>query len=87
MGVRRARLAATERDATLADLGALDIRTDPETEAHAWSDTLRLAEQFGLTLYDASYLELAQRRAIPLATLDQALRAAAESCRVRLLGL
>lgn len=86
MGVRRARLDAAERDATLADLATLDIRTDPETDTHAWSDTVRLAERFGLTVYDASYLELAQRRALPLASLDQELREAADACGVPLLG-
>ena len=86
MGVRRARLDAAERDATLADLAVLDIRTDPETDTYAWSGTVRLAERFGLTVYDASYLELAQRRALPLASLDQELREAANACGVALLG-
>ncbi len=86
MGVRRARLDAAERDATLADLATLDIRTDAETDTHAWSGTVRLAERFGLTVYDASYLELAQRRALPLASLDHELREAANACGVPLLG-
>ncbi|HSG46523.1 MAG TPA: type II toxin-antitoxin system VapC family toxin [Longimicrobiales bacterium] len=33
----------------------------------------------GLSAYDASYLDLAMRYGIPLATLDQRLRAAAEA--------
>ena len=86
MGVRRARLDAAERDATLADLATLDIRTDPETDTYAWSGTVRLAERFGLTVYDASYLELARRRALPLASLDQELCEAASACDVPLLG-
>ena len=86
MGVRRKRLAAAERDATLVDLATLDIRTDPETDAYAWSSTIRLAERFGLTVYDACYLELAQRHALPLASLDQELREAANACGVALLG-
>jgi predicted nucleic acid-binding protein len=45
-----------------------------------------LAEGCGLTLYDAAYLELAQRLNLPLATLDQELRAAAASLGVTLLG-
>ena len=40
MGVRRKRLAAAERDAMLADLAALDIRTDPDTDLYAWSGTI-----------------------------------------------
>jgi len=42
-------------------------------------DTLALADRFRLTLYDAAYLELAQRRALPLATLDFDLRKAGEA--------
>jgi predicted nucleic acid-binding protein len=37
--------------------------------------------------YDAAYLELAQRRALPLATLDAELRAAGKAEGLRLLGL
>ena len=44
--------------------------------ALAWSKTLALAESFGLSVYDAAYLELALRRGLPLATLDSALRVA-----------
>jgi predicted nucleic acid-binding protein len=56
------------------------------THGYAWSTTLRLAERFALTLYDAAYLELAQRRSLPLATLDRDLRAAALAVNIELLG-
>jgi predicted nucleic acid-binding protein len=49
------------------------------TGGHAWSDTLHLADHFRLSLYDVAYLELAQRRMLPLATLDHELRAAARA--------
>jgi len=39
-----------------------------------------------MTPYDAAYLELAQRHSLPLASLDQALRAAAAALGVTLLG-
>lgn len=87
MGVRRSRHDAAFRDATLADLALLPIRLDPETDQHAWSATARLAARHGLTLYDAAYLELARRRDLPLATLDQALRTAALAEGVPLLGM
>jgi predicted nucleic acid-binding protein len=77
MGVRRGRHDAAFRDAALADLALLPITLDQETERHAWGATARLAARHGLTLYDAAYLELAQRRALPLAALDRELRAAA----------
>jgi predicted nucleic acid-binding protein len=39
-----------------------------------------------LTLYDASYLELAQRRSLPLASLDMALCGAAKALGVELVA-
>jgi len=87
MGVRRARHDAAFRDATLTDLSLLAISIDAETEKHAWGPTLRLAERHRLTLYDAAYLELAQRRRLPLASLDGELRAAATAEEVPLLGM
>lgn len=78
MGVRRGRLTASQRDASLSDLSELDIEIDDQTSARAWAVALPLAERFALTLYDAAYLELAQRRDMPLATLDRQLGAAAE---------
>ncbi len=86
MGVRRGRMDAAFRDATLADLELLPIQTDPDTEKQTWQSTLRLAERHRLTLYDAAYLELAMRRGLPLASLDRELRAAAEAEKVGLLG-
>ena len=77
MGVRRKRHDAAFRDATLGDLLLLPLYVDPETDQRAWGPTLRLAERYRLTLYDAAYLELAQRRGLPLATLDGDLRRAA----------
>ena len=87
MALRRGRISAEFRDATLADFSALNIVVDAETDNHAWSTTLRLADRFRLTLYAAAYLELAQRLSLPLATLDQALRTTANDLGVALLGL
>jgi predicted nucleic acid-binding protein len=71
---------------SLADLEALPIAIDNETDVRAWSDTLDLARRHKLTLYDAAYLELALRRGLPLASLDRELRAAAEAEHVDVLG-
>jgi len=87
MGVRRRRHDSAFRDRTLADLALLPIAVDPETDRQAWSATLHLAERHKLTMYDAAYLELAQRRGLPLATLDAELRAAAGAEGLVLLGL
>ncbi len=80
------RITQDERRRSLATLAALPIHIDPDTAAQAWSRTLSLAEAQGLTLYDASYLELALRLALPLASLDNKLRQAAAACGVALLG-
>ena len=85
-GIRRGRIDAAYRDAALADLALLDIAIDPETDKYAWTPTLRLADRFRLTLYDAAYLELAQRHSLPLASLDNKLRAAANALGVHLVG-
>ena len=52
------------------------ITTDPSTADRALGDTLQLARRFKLSSYDASYLELALREGLPLATLDADLREA-----------
>jgi len=87
VAVRRGRIGVEFRDAALSDLGLLDIALDPHTDAQAWSSTLALADRFRLTLYDAAYLELAQRSSLPLASLDAELRDAAGALGVPLLGI
>ena len=86
MNVRRGRHDAAFRDAALTDLAMLPISIDPETDQQAWGATVRLAARHRLTVYDAAYLELAQRRGLPLATLDKELRDAATAEGVILLG-
>ena len=86
MGIRRGRIDAAFRHAALADLAMLDIRVDQSTDSRAWGETLALADGFRLTVYDAAYLELAQRRALPLATLDAALGRAAGALGIAVMG-
>ncbi len=43
--VRRKRISATYRDASIADLRTLPIAVDAETDRHAWGTTLTLAER------------------------------------------
>lgn len=71
----------------LRRLTTLPIVVDPDTAHSAWGATLGLSDRFGLTLYDAATLELAQRRALPLASLDRDLRTAADALGVPLRGL
>jgi predicted nucleic acid-binding protein len=74
---RRRKLTQAQRVECLADLSVLPVVIDPDTRAQAWADTMTLALRRNLTLYDAAYLELAQRRGLPLATFDAALSRAA----------
>jgi predicted nucleic acid-binding protein len=77
VGERRKRCSQADTTAWLSFLSGLPIVVDSATEARAWTDTLSLARQHGLTAYDAAYLELALRESLPLATLDAKLEAAA----------
>jgi predicted nucleic acid-binding protein len=83
---RRRRLDAVQRSALAAFLRELPIRLDADTAEQAWEITAGLAERFRLTVYDAAYLELAQRRRLPLASLDKELRQAATAVGVDILG-
>jgi predicted nucleic acid-binding protein len=83
---RRGRLDSSRRHRLIGFLHALPIKLDDETANLAWTETLRLAGQFGLSTYDAAYLELAQRHRLPLASLDQDLRAAATALGLDVLG-
>lgn len=85
MAVRRKRITREQRDASIEDLQSLPIFVDEETMRSAWSETLKLADGCGLSIYDAAYLELALRRNLPLATLDQQLADAARLAKVEVL--
>jgi predicted nucleic acid-binding protein len=61
----------------------VDIDVDSAIFAHALSDTLQLARRYRLSSYDASYLELALRSGLSLATLDEDLQKAAKKAGVK----
>ena len=82
---RRGRVSATEVEDALRLLRALPLSVDAPPSL-AWSKlTLQLMRAHRLTAYDATYLELAMRRGLPLATQDKALRQAAPAVGVALL--
>jgi predicted nucleic acid-binding protein len=82
---RRKRISQADSAAAWAALQELPLETDEETGRRAGSNTLALARQQQLSVYDAAYLELAMRQAAPLASLDKVLRDAALALRVPLL--
>jgi predicted nucleic acid-binding protein len=87
IGERRKRSTQAQAAKLLASLAEMPITIDDETNLHAWSGTMSLAREQGLTAYDAAYLELAMRRGLPLATLDDKLKAAALAVGVNLYGV
>ena len=82
---RRHRLTAIQRKAALEKLTAMQFTMDEEGTRHAFGITSELAEKHGLTIYDATYLELALRRSLPLASRDEAVKTAARRCGVKAL--
>jgi predicted nucleic acid-binding protein len=70
---RRARISTAFRHQAIERLTRLPIAVDLETNTRAWTSTLALAEKTELSVYDASYLELAIRLNVPLASADRKL--------------
>ena len=83
---RKGRITAAQADTFISDLGRLEIELDDEAPGRAFTHLLALCRTHRLTSYDAMYLDLAVRRHLPLATLDNDLRKAAKQLGVRLLG-
>ncbi len=81
---RRKRLTATQRARLAGLVQALPVRVDPGSAMLTWGAIAVLAERYELSVYDAAYPELAIRLALPLASLDKPLRAAAVSAGVAL---
>jgi predicted nucleic acid-binding protein len=81
---RRRKLTEEERRAALGWLRRLPLRVDHEMALLAFSRLSELASAHQLSVYDAAYLELAQRRALPLGCKDGPLRKAAEQAGVEL---
>jgi predicted nucleic acid-binding protein len=84
VGERRGRQTLAQATGWISLLQNLPIRVDTETVSRAWVDTLHVARARALSSYDASYLELALRRGVPLATLDRKLKEAAVAAGVSL---
>ncbi len=74
---RRNRISQQGSDEFLVMLGSLDIRVQAKEQGLNDGSILALARAYQLTIYDASYLELASRQGLPLATRDKELLIAA----------
>jgi predicted nucleic acid-binding protein len=83
---KRQRLTKAASVEFLQTLSGLDIRIDRSFPAVDGKVLLPLVWRYGLTAYDAAYLELAMRKGLPLATFDKELIAAASLEEVKLIG-
>lgn len=77
-------ITEAQSEAFLEMLAGIRIHADATTVARSLADVLQLARRYRLSSYDASYLELALRNGLPLATLDTDLTKAARKSGVRL---
>lgn len=83
--IRNALLVAARRQRVTYDwlfeclrrVGALPLEVDPAPAAASPEAEIELARRFALSAYDAAYLELAQRRSLPVMTRDARMAAAA----------
>jgi predicted nucleic acid-binding protein len=82
MAERREQVSQADITEALSLAAALPVIEDGQTAQRAGSATAALSRQYGLTIYDAAYLELAMRRGASLATTDQALAKAARAAGV-----
>lgn len=80
---RRSRMTREERQIALDAVGGLEVEIDTAAPGLALSELSALASKYKLSVYDAAYLELAQRLDVPLACKDGPLRAAAVKAGVK----
>lgn len=81
---RRRKLTEGERQTGLGWLRGLPVRIDQDAAPLAFSRLSELASAYRLSVYDATYLELAQRRKLALGCKDGPLRTAAKQAGVSL---
>ena len=85
VAMRRGRIAREDWVRIRDDFSALPIDIDPGSYERVLDTVLPIADEYGLSVYDAMYLELALRRGLPLATLDRKLIEAANTAGIETL--
>lgn len=83
---KRKRISAADATQFVNLLKAFDIQADQDISTRAFDHILPLCRSYALTSYDAAYLDLAIRRQLPIASLDDDLRRAAVSLGLQVLG-
>lgn len=82
---RRKRLTEADGIQVRKLYGMLSIQTDMIIGLDMIERLRTLAQEYNLSAYDATYLELALRKGLRLASLDQTLQSAAQKAGVRIL--
>ena len=85
VGIRKKRLDSEFARFVIEQASRYSIISDKRDPSLTWSRCFELASEQGLTVYDASYLELALARHSVLATLDKALVRAARQTKIEVL--
>jgi predicted nucleic acid-binding protein len=83
---RKKRISLADSARFIALLRDLPIVIEQEPQDVMFGEVLALAREHHLSTYDASYLDLAMRRGLPLATLDNGLIAAAKRSQVLIMS-
>lgn len=81
---RKRRLSRADTARFVSLVRSLPILVEDETPDRILGEIPALARDYGLSSYEASYLDLSIRASLPLATLDRDLRRAARRCGVAL---
>ena len=82
---RRKRLSEADSTRFIALIAELPIVIEQEQPERMMKDILALARKHKISTYDATYLDLAMRKGLPIASLDKDLRKAARRSRVAIL--
>ncbi len=83
---RKKRISPAKVAQFIALVESFDLEVDDQAPSRAFAHLLPLCRSHELTSYDAMYLDLALRRQLPLASLDDDLRAAAKAVGIKVLG-
>jgi predicted nucleic acid-binding protein len=85
-GERQGVISATQAEYFLEELSQTEIVADETSPRTRQAAVVDLARRYGLTAYEATYLDLAMRRDATLATFDRKLADAARASGVRVFG-
>jgi predicted nucleic acid-binding protein len=84
---RKKRLSQADSSRFISLLFELPIIVEQESPERMLSEILALAREYKLSSYDASYLDLAMRKGLPLATTDKNIIAATKRSNVTILSV